>query len=307
MTEIQYKPCSYCKQLFPATTEYFYKATNQSSGLSPRCKTCVSTTCGHNPRPKPLSCDTGFQQCTICKNVLPLTSEYFGLNGKRFRRQCRNCKNISQNNHRKEPGVSEKYNAKRREKLKDPIEAEKIRRDQRERRTKNPEYFREVDAKRRALGTEGREKHKERSRKYYWDNHEKIRAEYKSKSHAEHESKRRAKIHGLPYDWDKSDWQRCLEYWGNKCAICGRVISETHFLARDHWIAIKDKCVDNPGTVPQNILPLCHSYRGRGGEPGCNNSKWKHDPIAWLNSRYSPSEAESILARINEYFALVKR
>jgi 5-methylcytosine-specific restriction endonuclease McrA len=35
------KRCSHCDQLFPATTEYFRKASKEKSGLTSRCKTCL--------------------------------------------------------------------------------------------------------------------------------------------------------------------------------------------------------------------------------------------------------------------------
>jgi hypothetical protein len=308
VTENKYKPCSYCKQEFPATTEYFYKASNQSSGLSPRCKDCVSLTTGRKRREKPPVCLPGFQQCLSCKRILPQSEEYFEFMTKTFRKKCKQCRveanRLSVANN---PGTAQKYNERVRLKRKDPIEGDKMRKRDRNYRDAHLEEKRASDRKRRALGTIGHEKQTAKKRNYYWKNRDTILEKNRGKSHADREAKRRARINGLPYDWEKADWQRCLEYWGHKCCICGRGESDTHFIARDHWIAVKDYRPDNPGTVPHNIVPLCHSYRGRDGEPGCNNHKHKHDPVVWLCSKYPPDEAERIIARIHEYFEAVKR
>jgi hypothetical protein len=81
--------------------------------------------------------------------------------------------------------------------------------------------------------------------------------------------------------------------------VCGRYIgndNEHLKLAIDHWIALDDKRVNNPGTVITNLLPLCH------GKGGCNNSKGNKDPEQWLHEIYSCDEAEAILGRIKAYF-----
>jgi hypothetical protein len=65
-------------------------------------------------------------------------------------------------------------------------------------------------------------------------------------------------------------------------------------------IPLTDPRPDNPGTVPTNIVPLCH------GVDGCNLSKSNGDPIEWLTSRYVPRKAKQILARIQAYFDSLK-
>lgn len=100
----------------------------------------------------------------------------------------------------------------------------------------------------------------------------------------------------LPFAFTAQDWRRCLEYFNHRCAICGRPRGLWHTLAPDHWIPLADKRPDNPGTVPTNIVPLCH------GQDGCNNSKLNHSPEEWLAGRYSKSKATQILARIQAYF-----
>jgi DNA-directed RNA polymerase subunit RPC12/RpoP len=98
----------------------------------------------------------------------------------------------------------------------------------------------------------------------------------------------------LPNLLTPTDWERCLEYWGHRCAICGRPRGLWHTLAQDHWIPLTHP--DCPGTVATNILPLCH------GEGGCNNSKGKKEPVAWLRARLGSRRARGKLQEIRAYF-----
>lgn len=107
-----------------------------------------------------------------------------------------------------------------------------------------------------------------------------------------------ARKRSLPIAFSNSDWEDALDYWGYQCAICGRPRGLWHTLAQDHWIPLSDpRC---PGTLPTNILPLCH------GEGGCNNSKGNKDPIRWLEERLGKRRAAQKLAQIQAYFTWVE-
>lgn len=114
------------------------------------------------------------------------------------------------------------------------------------------------------------------------------------------EERRRTRKAALPDYFSVTDWQRCLDYFDHRCAVCKRPIGLWHSLAMDHWIPITDP--NCPGTIPTNIVPLCH------GQDGCNNSKKDRDPVEWLTQRYAnnPRKAKRILARIEAYFASLK-
>lgn len=101
----------------------------------------------------------------------------------------------------------------------------------------------------------------------------------------------------LPRAFTVRDWERALEYWGHSCAICGRPRGLWHTLAQDHWVPLTH--ADCPGTVPTNILPLCH------GEDGCNNSKGKKDPEEWLVAKLGRRRANRKLREITAYFEWV--
>lgn len=158
-----------------------------------------------------------------------------------------------------------------------------------------------------------RKKHPENNRKYIRDNREHIRI-CRIKRYKENPEitkianmRRKTRINGLPSRFTVSDWQRCLEYWDNKCCICGRSPDFWHVLAKEHWIPVTSKRFDNPGTVTTNILPMCHSKKGvLSGDESCNNKKGNKDPIEWLYSVYDDVEALRIISAINLYFDLTE-
>jgi ribosomal protein S27AE len=108
-----------------------------------------------------------------------------------------------------------------------------------------------------------------------------------------------ARKKGLPNRFTSRDWDIALDYWGHKCAVCGRPRGLWHTLAQDHWIPLTHP--DCPGTLPTNILPLCH------GTDGCNNSKGKKHPVEWLEEKLGKRRARRKLEEIRLYFDWVHR
>ncbi len=102
----------------------------------------------------------------------------------------------------------------------------------------------------------------------------------------------------LPHTFSQEDWERALEYWGYRCAVCGRPRGLWHTLAADHWLPLTHP--DCPGTVPTNIVPLCH------GEGGCNNSKGKKMPDVWLEERLGKKQGFQKGVEIDAYFLWLK-
>lgn len=103
----------------------------------------------------------------------------------------------------------------------------------------------------------------------------------------------------IPNDFAQDDWQYALEYFNGRCAICDRPPGFWHTLAMDHWVPIS--ATDCPGTIPSNIVPLCH------GIGGCNNSKHNNDPQEWLIKKFGTKKARAISKRIQRYFSLVRQ
>lgn len=113
--------------------------------------------------------------------------------------------------------------------------------------------------------------------------------------------KRRTIKQLLPCAFTPKQERHMFEYFNHCCAVCGRSLNGLfHTGAGDHWIALSDPRLDNPGTVAANMLPLCH------GIDGCNNSKYNLDPVAWLTEKFGKRKAAQILKRIETYFESVK-
>lgn len=118
-----------------------------------------------------------------------------------------------------------------------------------------------------------------------------------------HTQRRRARRLALPDTLTAQQWNDCLEYFGHACAICGQPAGLFTTLAQDHWIPISFDGEENPGTVVNNVVPLCHSLQR--GMNGCNNMKRDQLPHEWLVSTYGARRARQIEARIQSYFDFV--
>jgi hypothetical protein len=140
-------------------------------------------------------------------------------------------------------------------------------------------------------------------------NHKRYRTPEEKQANARfHWRARRARKRGAPYDFTEDDELFMLNYWDNRCAICGRSADFWHWVALDHWMPLRADTVF--GTVPSNILPLCHAKRGAGTVPGvraCNNSKGAKDPVTWLTTRLGPRKAAAKLREIAAYFAATRQ
>lgn len=266
--------------------------------------------------------------CTKCGIEYPLTSEYFKPEKRHTRfgfcTRCRVCRreqerlryaknprHFVEKSQRYYKGHAEEVKQKHRTRNASITPEKRLARNERDKkwRKNNPEKV-------KAGKKRDYEKHKPKRlatmKRNYAKNKPAIvaRARDWKKAHPETVNlgthKRLARIKGLPFQFNNNDWQRCLNYWDNRCAICGREVSDTHLLAKDHWIPMFDKRPDNPGTVPTNIIPVCHGRKAAKCS-GCNENKWKFDPEQWIHSQYPPSEAATIIKRILDYFEWIKQ
>lgn len=165
-----------------------------------------------------------------------------------------------------------------------------------------------------------KERIKEYNKQYRLDNLEKRRQEHKDYYEAHRDAQRqrmskwiknnrgklrvihsryRARKKSLPDTFTAEQWQSALDYFNNCCAVCGRTQGLWHKLVPDHWIPISSR--DCPGTIPTNIVPLCH------GQQGCNNRKRDKNPEQWLIEQLGAKKAKQILKRIQDYFDSLKR
>lgn len=233
----------------------------------------------------------GFKRCTKCGETFPATPEYFFRNkeGKYgLAAQCKPCR----------AEYSHQHNLANQERI---LERKRIYRERNREQTREYalNYYYSHREERLKYSHDYQNNHKDQRR----ESHRAYR-EANLELCRDRSRRRRAKKQELPVDWAAQDSIYAIDYFHGCCAICGRPLADLfgeHYLSMDHWIPLSDPRADNPGTVPGNLLPLCH------GIDGCNNHKKNHDPIDWLKARYGSRKAATILKRIEEFFATVRK
>jgi hypothetical protein len=237
------------------------------------------------------------KRCSKCGVKKPATSDNFhrqkrGLYG--FMAVCKTCRKLID--------ATPSYKQRRRERHHKPEirEARLAKNSTDEFRAKRRQYYSRPETKTRIR--------KEHSTPHYREM-ERLRA--KKPSYAararRNVAKRNTLKKGLPFTLTDAQWSRALDYFNNKCAVCGRQADFWTFLAQDHWIPLSNPSPSNPGTSAMNIVPLCHSLKGvPSGDPACNMSKKDKDATQWLIERFGKHQAQIILKRINDYFDWVK-
>lgn len=101
----------------------------------------------------------------------------------------------------------------------------------------------------------------------------------------------------LPHTMMRQDERDAKAYFGG-CAVCGYSDGDQRTITLAHWIAITDKAC--PGTVPENMVPLCN------GRNGCNQKKSNRHPEIWLELEYGYDKAQEILSRIESFLQSVR-
>lgn len=258
---------------------------------------------------------TPMKRCTKCGEPYPATTEYFyKQKGGKYgvRGACIKCTNKAEKDYRETDPQKAKDRCRRYYiENKDAINAKHA-----DYRRRNPEkaiarqrrWHEQNPTKYSEYGKRYRSKHPERNRQiglnWRLRNPDKVRARQQRYNflnpqvQAAARARREARVRSLPNTFTSNDWVRALEYWNNRCAVCERPQGLWHVLAADHWIPISlPTC---PGTVPNNIVPLCH------GEGGCNNSKHNKMPTEWLVMKFGDKQAKAIAAKIQKYFDWLK-
>lgn len=221
------------------------------------------------------------KRCSKCGIEKPSTSKYFSkhkLGKGGLSSACKDCE---------------------RERLKSYYveNSERQKKQQVERYNKDIEKSRE---RAKLYAVNSREKKAAKMRKYYAANPEAAKkrlADYIKKNPEwakVRDAKRNARKRSLPDNFTVDDWKHALAYFNGCCAACGRPQGLWHTLAADHWIPLSSP--DCPGTIPVNIVPLCH------GIGGCNNTKHNKNPEQWLNEQFGTRKAKQIMRRIQNYF-----
>ncbi len=117
------------------------------------------------------------------------------------------------------------------------------------------------------------------------------------------QARRRARARHYPDTWTLADSRFALAYWQGCCAVCGRAEGFWYTIALDHWIPLTDPAC--PGTVPGNLVPLCHAKKGIPSALArpCNNHKGPAAPQTWLQDTYGPVKGRKHWRAIERFLA----
>lgn len=229
--------------------------------------------------------------CVRCGVEYPATAKYFSPRENGFYPACRKCRNKTQSQRNQTPEVKTYLRAYRQSaKCK---AARKAYEQSPEFKAKRKAYQQDPGRKAAQRAYEQTEKYKAKQRAYERSAKGKVREKT-------HNHRRKALKRALPAAFTAADWQRAVDYFNGCCAVCGRPSGLWHTLAADHWIPLSDPRPDNPGTVPWNIVPLCH------GADGCNNSKHDYDAQEWLTKKLGAKKAKAKAKEIQAYLDSVK-
>lgn len=252
-----------------------------------------------------------YRTCTKCKQEYPETSKFFrrakkskgGLDS-----QCRQCSNkAKRENYAKNPekyrSLTSEYRAKNPEKIRSALReyGKRRRLEQPEivRTKKREEYARNIDRYRK-----WRKEYYEKTRYEAIESAKQWRERLTGDKKKQYNrvklvstERRLARKKGLPDDFTVEDEKNALEYFEYRCAVCGRQFGNGFVLALDHWIPLDHATC--PGTIPSNIVPLCHARAGYSG--GCNNSKSFKMPLDWLRDRFDETTAITIYNRVEGF------
>lgn len=259
---------------------------------------------------------TPCKTCSRCGKDYPPTAEFFTVENGKIRNPCRKCESERVrawkhlNPERAKAAVAD-WKTRNTERL--SAYSAQYRHDRRDHIREIQKQYREshrdeLRLKKSLYHAKNRARDNARTRKNY---HRDIEANREKHRQYQRENldvfratfhRRRARKLKLPDTFSTSDWERALNHFDHRCAACGRPVGLWHTLAPDHWIPLSHP--DCPGTVPHNIVPLCHAKAG--GQLCCNNTKSNRDAIEWLNATFGKRRAKEIRARVEVFFASLR-
>lgn len=264
----QTKRCSKCGKEYPKDRENFYALKDGADGLHSWCKECCRAA-GRKRKRTPVA------------ELSPDEVEVQRAKGREYYYRNRE----HQLEYAARPDIRERRNAQRKERYKTPEGKA------------NQRHW--AENKRRRKGVLPREEwlNSVRKPKTARVPKQKVLKRDRDLQSLSNDFMRSKRLNAVVRNFTTADWERCLEYFNWCCAACGRQMRDLfgeHVPSADHWIPLSSQ--DCPGTIPTNVVPLCH------GKGGCNNSKGKKRPDDWLAQRFSKHQVREIKERIERYF-----
>jgi len=246
------KTCTKCKNTFPATLEYYFKATKGKYGITAVCKKCYGCEFGNKRLNRSFIPKTGFVFCVKCKKEIPATKYYFFRRAKdKYSPTCKEC-------------MGYKYGTYRRRNVETKVGFKKcyICNDEKE-----DIYFVNGTSRCKQCAREAYEKLKTDQPKF--DLYLKARKQYALSSKGREAKriaslKRKSNKRNTVHNYNQEMWLKTLQYFQNECAYCGGGEN----IQQDHIIPLNKK---GDNTI-NNIIPACSN---------CNSHKQDRDMVEW--------------------------
>lgn len=310
MTDYTTKRCTFCQRDLPTTLEFFGSHIRHKDGLTSMCRECTRER--KHKGIKRITVKDGMRLCSGCKVWKPLTREHFHYNERDkhgYAGLCIPCALIQKEQYRRSKGIPADPHKPKIEGMKYcrkcdtyyPATSEYFKQDKKKK--DGFKYTCRTCSNKQSKSWRERNPDKQKQLQHAWYDEKGVEyhRDYNDRNREQARlfvSKRRARKRSLPDTLTKEEWQRALDYFSGRCAICGRPAGFWHTIAADHWIPFAHP--DCTGTIATNIVPMCH------GNGGCNNSKNDHDALIWLHKTYGKKKGDSIYQRIMDYFQWVK-
>lgn len=257
-----YKRCISCKQVKPATEEYFYVCKSQADLLDYYCKDCKSekAKARYTKKRPDYTAPPGYKMCHKCREVKPATEEYFHIDTTKhdgFVVHCKDCKNA----YGKQYTLDNKEDVNARQRKRRANHLEEYRERDRVYYRNNREKF-SVYSKRYYLFF--REAKLEYQRRYFQTHKEQVKEannRYRIAHQAECNARgrnRRARVRNAEGSHTKQDIQRQYNAQRGKCYYCHKKLGDRYHV--DHIVPI----ARGGSNGPDNLVVAC---------PTCNCSK----------------------------------
>ncbi len=283
-----YKRCRKCREVKPATLEYFHARKEGAGQLHPRCKECV------NAARRTSTLDDvpeGYKRCRKCREVKPATLEYFDKEERRLRQPyglkylCKACRAAYIRQRRKERHEQLiTYERKRRHAKRAHINASRRKwRDTRKEavRTYHRIYYtqrREWNSERKRNAYIANKEHflrrNHRSRMAHIEQRRQYDREYSRRNRAQENHRKKLyklRLRGVPGTHTLQDIADLYQQQEGKCYYCQKSLNGKYDV--DHIIPISREGATN---TKANLALAC---------PTCNRSKNNKTPEEWRQWR----------------------